>query len=275
MTYSARVLLDSVSPAGARLVTMEWTYPRFIHSELLTYRQFSRNTSSSRAIPVKTTIRRVISNPAGPVYWGQNQRGMQARSELSGWRRWIACQLWYKARYVAVLVALLMVWLGLHKQIANRLLEPWMWITAIITANPEAFAHCFRQRCHPDAQPEFQTVAHLAREAFGASVPVERTLHAPLIQDDDGDLYDLPFLLKAISTARCARVSYLTHRGVRDRSEDSRLYNDLKTATPPHASPFEHVATASDEPTRKSGNFVGWIQHREEIETALFEKGVA
>jgi hypothetical protein len=266
MSFGARVLLDSVSPAGVRLTTMEWTYPRFIHAEVMTYRMFSRNTSSSRAIPVRTMIRRVLADPAGPVAWGRNQRGMQARSELAGWRRWLARQLWLKARYVAVGVALLLVWLGLHKQVANRLLEPWMWITAIITANPAAFENCWRQRCHPDAQPEFQEIATLARAAYEASVPEVRDLHAPLIQDDEADLLNIPFMAAAISTARCARVSYLTHAGRRDLAEDRRLYDDLKHADPPHTSPFEHVARASADPTRRSGNFVGWLQHREEVD---------
>lgn len=280
MSYSARVLADSVSPVGARLVTMEWTYPRMIHAEVMTYRQFSRNTSSSRAIPVKTMIRRVLSDPAGPVYWGANQKGMQARSELHGWRRRIACQLWYKARYVAVLVALAMVWLGLHKQVANRLLEPWMWITAIITANPRAFEHCFRQRCHPDAQPEFQEIATMARAAFEASVPEVCVLHAPLVYQEDaqsiGDEIADPAIVERaiieISTARCARVSYLTHDGRRSTAADLRLYVDLRSADPPHTSPFEHCCTASDDPSRRSGNIIGWVQHRETVDPYWFDR---
>lgn len=275
MTYSARVLLDSVSPAGVRVTTMEWTYPRFMHAELMTYRQFSRNTSSSRAIPVRKMVRNVWKNPAGPVAYGKNQKGMQARAELHGWRRWLAVRCWYAARYPAILAALLLVWLGLHKQVANRLLEPWMWITAIITANEPAFQHCFAQRCHPDAQPEFQHIATLARAAFDASTPVERIVHAPLLTD--ADYHELARIgpaslqmstILGISTARCARVSYLTHDGRRSPADDLRLYDDLRSADPPHTSPFEHVLTASDDPERRSGNVVGWIQHRETVEGA-------
>lgn len=274
MTFSARVLLDSVSPAGVRVTTMEWTYPRFIHAEVMTYRMFSRNAASSRAIPVRKMIRNVLNNPAGPVAWGQNQRGMQARSELHGWRRWLAMKLWYAARYPAVLVALLMVWLGLHKQVVNRLLEPWMWITVIITSNEAAFKHCFRQRCHPDAQPEFQEVARKARTELLFSDPVERILHAPLMTEADYDDLAVSKMTAPeqypaiwhISTARCARVSYLTHDGRRAIAEDMRLYDDLKRADPPHTSPFEHVLTASEDPERRSGNVVGWIQHRETVE---------
>jgi len=274
VTFSARVLLDSVSPAGVRVTTMEWTYPRFIHAEVMTYRQFSRNTSSSRAIPVRKMIRNVWKNPAGPVAWGKNQRGMQARAELTGWRRWLAIRCWYTARYPAILAALLLVWLGVHKQIANRLLEPWMWITAIITANEPAFRHCFKQRIHRDAQPEFHEIAHLAWFAYAHSDPVERIVHAPLMTEADYDDMAAAGLTGAgqyatiwhVSTARCARVSYLTHDGRRDLSEDERLYMDLKHADPPHTSPFEHVLTASEDHGRRSGNVVGWIQHRETVE---------
>ena len=200
---------------------------------------------------------------------------MQAREELTGWRLWLARQLWYKLRFVAVAITMVLVWLGLHKQVANRLLEPWMWITAIITASPVAFENCWRQRCHPDAQPEFQRIATLARACYNRSTPTERTLHVPLIRDQDRiDMVTYasvhneppPFIVQAVSTARCARTSYLTHRGTRDVREDMRLYRDLRTANPPHTSPFEHTATAHEDPKHRSGNFFGWVQHRDEVD---------
>lgn len=273
MTFSVRVLLDSVSPAGVRVTTMEWTYPRFIHAEVMTYRQFSRNTSSSRAIPVRKMIRNILHTPAGPIAWGKNQKGMQARAELRSWRRWLSIRCWYVARYPVILAALLLVWIGVHKQVANRLLEPWMWITAIITANEPAYRHCFSQRCHPDAQPEFQHIATLARAALDASVPVQRVVHAPLMTEEDYGEIGATGLHGAgqyatiwhISTARCARVSYLTHDGRRSISEDLRLYDDLRHADPPHLSPSEHVLTAANDPAYRSGNVVGWVQHRETV----------
>lgn len=274
--FSARVLLDSVSPAGVRVTTMEWTYPRFIHAEVMTYRMFSRNAASSRAIPVIKTIRQVQEHPARPVFWGRNQKGMQAREELTGWRLWLAKFGWEFGRQAALISARIMRAADAHKQLTNRRLETDSWITVIITANQPAYYHCFHQRVHPDAQPEFQHIAMLAQQAFQASKPVERILHAPLMTEADYD--DLavsnmtapeqyPTILH-ISTARCARVSYLTHEGKRDMLEDLRLYRDLKRSDPPHTSPFEHVLTASEDPTRRSGNIVGWIQHRETVEAA-------
>lgn len=274
MTYSARVLLDSVSPAGVRVTTMEWTYPRFIHSEVLTYRMFSRNAASSRAIPVIKTIRQVQQHPARPVFWGRNQRGMQAREALTGWRLWLAKFGWEFGRQTSLISARIMRAADAHKQLTNRRLETDSWITVIITANEPAYRHCFKQRIHRDAQPEFHEIAHLAWLAYVNSDPVERTLHAPLMTEADYDDLAERGLTGAgqyatiwhVSTARCARVSYLTHGGRRDMSEDERLYGDLRRADPPHTSPFEHVLTASEDPERRSGNVVGWIQHREIVE---------
>ena len=267
-TYSARILLDSVSPAGARVTTMEWVYPRFIHSEVMTYRMFSRNTSSSRAIPIMKMIRQVVGNPAYPVWWGKNQSGMQARAELRGWRRWMAERLWYTARWPAVAVALTAYYVGLHKQIANRLLEPWMWITMVVTASPVAFENCFRQRCHPDAQPEFRHLAILARSVYNESIATERTIHPPLILADD-DIRTVEDL-KRVSTARCARTSYETHLGTRDIAADIALYGRLHLESEddevPHTSPAEHVLVAHANPNNRSGNIFGWTQHREEVD---------
>lgn len=276
---SARVVLDSVSPAGARLTTMEWTYPRFIHSEVLTYRMFSRNGASSRAIPLSKTLRRVIADPAAPVYWGRNQSGMQARQELEGWRRWLAIQLFIKARYFMVAVVWLLSWLPLHKQIANRLLEPWLWMTVVVTGSPVAFENVWRQRCHPDAQPEFQALAVAARLAYDMSRPQQAWLHTPYVYDGDrGDIMasdeyvvnEYADLLEKVSVARCARVSYLTHDGRRDFREDLKLYGRLHLADPdgevPHTSPAEHAARAHDDPTHRSGNVFGWETHRERVD---------
>lgn len=269
---AARVLADSISPAGARITTMEWTYPRFIHSEVMTYRMLSRNAASSRAIPMRKTIARVLRDPAGPVFWGRNQSGMQAREGLTGWRRWCAEKLWYWPRYPAIAVALLQDRLGLHKQIGNRALEQWLHITTILTGTE--WEHIWRQRCHPDAQPEFRVLAEAAHAAYMASRPVGATLHLPLVSV--ADLADVKAMdprastvelrLLKLSTARCARVSYLTHDGRRSLTEDFKLYSRLATADPPHTSPFEHACIAADDPGRWSGNVKGWIQHRETVD---------
>src|ERR1700742_2095163 len=89
MAITAKIICDSVSEAGVRLTTFELMYPRFIHAELMTHRAFSRNAASSRAIPIETMLRRIEENPAMPVFWAANQKGMQAVAEVpdDDWNR--------------------------------------------------------------------------------------------------------------------------------------------------------------------------------------------
>lgn len=270
MAYSARVICDSIGAHGVRLVTVEATYPRFVHSELLTHRVFSRNSSSSRAIPIEKMIQSVIDDPVMPVSWGRNQRGMQAGAELSGDELAAAQAAWLRGRDAAVETARTLAAAGLHKQVVNRVLEPWMWITVLITATE--WANFFAQRCHPDAQPEIRVAAELIRDAMAASVPVLRPFgrrsadawHLPFITEEDRAAFDLD-TLRRISVARCARVSYLTHEGKRDPQADLDLAQRLASADPPHWSPFEHVAKVK--PTEGFfANFRGWYSYRRDLE---------
>jgi thymidylate synthase ThyX len=265
MAFSARVLLDSLSPAGVRLTTMEVRYPRFIHSELMTHRVFSRNAASSRAVPVRKMIDAVRSDPAMPVWWGRNQSGMQAREELDAqtqahaereWREALADALQHAERLAGSDI-------NLHKQLVNRVLEPFAWITVIVTATE--WANFFTQRTHEDAQPELKHVADLMLDAYRRSTPEALALgdwHTPLIQPDELAVLGSEERRK-ISVARCARVSYLSHDGKRDLAKDLELYERLYAGgANGHWSPFEHVATPLDDPQRWSGNFRGWEQFR-------------
>jgi thymidylate synthase ThyX len=265
MPFSARVLLDSVSPAGVRLTTMEVRYPRFIHSEFLTHRNFSRNSSSSRAVPIRKMIDAVRNEPAMPVWWGRNQSGMQARQEIGDDARALAEDEWRRALTDALAHAerLAASDINLHKQLVNRILEPFAWITVIVTATE--WANFFAQRTHEDAQPELKYVAGLMLEAYRGSEP--RALgtgewHMPLILPDEEASLPTDVLLR-ISVARCARVSYLSHDGKRDHTKDIELYERLVGGgANGHWSPFEHVATPLPSAERWSGNFRGWEQYR-------------
>lgn len=264
MGFSARVLLDSRSRADARLTTMEVRYPRFIHSEMLTHRLFSRNSSSSRAIPIKKMIAAVREEPALPVYWGRNQTGMSAREEIGSDVAALARTEWAAALADALRHAerLSQSDIDLHKQLVNRLLEPFAWITVILTATE--WSNFFTQRCHPDAQPEIKHIADLMLEAYRASEPqlvAPGEWHLPLLLDDERTLP--AELCCKLSVARCARVSYLTHDGRRDREKDLELYERLlEGGANGHWSPFEHVATPAAERFTRSGNFTGWEQYR-------------
>jgi thymidylate synthase ThyX len=268
----ARVIADSISAKGHRITTMVLEYPRFIHSEVMTHRVLSRNAASSRAIPVKKMIRQVLDNPAMPVYWGENQAGMQAKRQVSGFKRKLVIKTWLLARYPAVLFAWLMVKLGLHKQIANRILEPWMWMHTIVTATE--WENFFNLRRHPDAQPEFKALADAIWWEQQRSQPELLALgewHLPFIYSEDRNLSTIENLLK-FCIARCARVSYLNHEGSLDYIKDMKLHDDLLVSG--HMSPFEHAATpVAEGDTSDLGNFKGFKQYRKTIVGEAVFKG--
>jgi thymidylate synthase ThyX len=265
MPFNARILLDSISPAHVRLTTMEVRYPRFIHSELMTHRNFSRNSGSSRAIPIRKMIDAVRGEPAMPLWWGRNQAGMQARDEIDEPTRALAEAEWKRALDDALIHAerLASSDINLHKQLVNRILEPFAWITVIVTATE--WANFFTQRTHEDAQPEIRRIAEMMLAAYRASTP--RPLgfgewHTPLILPDEETALSQDERLQ-ISVARCARVSYLSHDGTRDHAKDIELYERLVGGgANGHWSPFEHVATPLRDASTWSGNFRGWEQYR-------------
>jgi thymidylate synthase ThyX len=265
MPFSARILLDSLSPAGVRLTTMEVRYPRFIHSECMTHRSFSRNSASSRALPIRKMIDAVRAEPAMPLWWGRNQSGMQAREEIDEGARTLAESEWRRALDDALVHAerLAAADINLHKQLVNRILEPFAWITVIITATE--WSNFFTQRTHEDAQPELKHIATMMLDAYRASTPVPRALgawHTPLVLADEEASLPLGERLK-ISVARAARVSYLSHDGTRDHAKDIELYERLVGGgANGHWSPFEHVATPLESRAEWSGNFRGWEQYR-------------
>jgi thymidylate synthase ThyX len=297
MPFDAKVLADSVSPAGHRLTTLEATFPRFVLAEFNTHRVFSRNSASSRAIPIAKQLRRVLDDPYVPIEFGANQPGMQAGPALDGKKREAAEAEWLRARDNAVrhvlglvtdpdeaggdlLAALERVeeatktkerpeaWLNVHKQVANRLLEPFMWHTVIVTATE--WENFFNLRCHPDAQPEIRLVAERMRDATLASRPEELgegDWHLPLVRPEDREQAGSIEDLVKISAGRCARVSYLTHAGVRDLAADIQLHDRLLESG--HMSPLEHPArpltTAELSESEWSGNFRGWLPYRKEI----------
>jgi thymidylate synthase ThyX len=283
MAFSAKILADSVAPSGKRLTTFEVTYPRCIHSEIMTHRILSKNSASSRAIPTEKLIARVLEDPFIPLHWGKNQKGMQAGEELAPAHQALVRAEWLRARDNAVETARRLVDQGLHKQIANRVIEPWMWITIIISGTE--WTNFFGLRCHKDAEPHFQKIAGMMKELYDGSEPRKLVVgewHLPLVDVDEDDTaaldeYRRPFLdtprardvtgiRRKVSVGRCARVSYLTHDGRRDLTEDIGLHDRLKDANPGHWSPFEHVAQAESDPKHRSGNFFGWMQYRKTFE---------
>lgn len=269
----ARVIADSISENDVRIVTFELVYPRFIHAELMTHRVFSRNSASSRAIPVSKLLRSVRYDPALPIHWGANQKGMQARKELDGWRLAAVKAIWAYHRWLSITHVKILDKLGLHKQIANRLLEAHSHIRVLVTST--LFENFFNLRAHADAQPEFYNLAYMMLDAYNTSSPQllkQGQWHLPYIfEEDENDAFVLEegmekdYKLRLISAARCARVSYTTfdHR-YSSPGEDFKLGLRLINADPLHASPMEHQATPDPQNVNSHlwGNFHGWIQHR-------------
>lgn len=272
-----RYMADSITDGGCRLITRVWTYPRMIHAEIMTHRALSRNAASSRAIPIKTLRERVQDLPAVPTHWGKNQKGMQADQELDEAGKMDAYWWWIRASKSAIAFHREGEELGLHKQIVNRVIEPWMMIETIVSSTEHA--NFFHLRKHKDAEPNFQALATLEWELFHNSMPTfikPGGWHLPFVRNDDIEAAVSTEELIKLSVGRCARVSYLTHDGRRDREDDFALHDKMIKAAgdgsdPLHASPLEHPAQAMPwfpghrgerKPRSRSGNFEGWLQYR-------------
>lgn len=330
MKARAKVILDSIGPNQKRLITVEATYWRGIHAEVMTHRDRARNAASSRAIPwrrkrkkfdyesdaeylanmaeggVESLVnncmfRMIATEPFVPMEFGRENPGMQTGAFLEGVEKDAATQVWLQARDYALQQADKLAALGVHKSLCNRLTEPFMWITVLMTATE--WKNFFRLRCHPMAEIHFRDIAGKIRDAIAKSTPQELTegqWHMPyltvdeymMLNDCTADIWleksNIPedFMVemngrkadsirteyyKRISAGRCARLSYLTHDGIRDHREDLKLAKTL--IKPPHdvdpdlmhASPFEHVAESSNDPDLRSGPFIGWFQMRKEF----------
>lgn len=297
MTITAKVIKDSVNPWGKRITTFELEYPRLVHSEVMTHRVFSRNAASSRAIPIAKVIEQVKTNPAMPFKWGKNQAGMQAKEELTPDQQKAAEALWIASRNEAAWYATAMMELGLHKQVVNRILEPYQHIKVVMTTTE--YANWKWLRLHEHADPTIYELARVIDEAREQSEPdkLEKGMwHLPYVHteilnsiqyyfDDQYNEITLDQALK-ISASSCAQVSYRKLDTSLDKAED--VYARLIESEPVHASPVEHQAmvytgldakgvtaykavdwnkSTSNVDRIISGNFTGgWIQARQLIE---------
>ena len=296
---TAKVVADSSTPgSGSRMTTMEIEYPRFILAELNTHRMLSKNSASSRAIPTKALLEYIANSPAGPVYWGRNKSGMSASEELSLEEIIKADEVWNAAKRMAIAASTqLSIVHGAHKQISNRIVEPWMLMKTVISGTE--WANFFYLRDHPDAQPEIQELARKMRAAYDASTP--RVLypgewHVPYVEVDRGALHGKLYYFSGtntisasdaikVSSSCCAQVSYRKNDDSLEKALN--IYDKLINSKPAHASPVEHQASPM-QPNKEdkfnpetwekgishisrdgdlwSGNLRGWIQHRKLID---------
>jgi len=279
MTISATIVKDSVGPNGVRLTTFVLKFHRFVLSEFNTHRMFSRNASSSRAIPIEKQIKMIEEDCAMPLEFRKNQKGMQAGDALDEQNQQLAKLEWIKARDLAIQQAKELIKLGVHKQYVNRLLEPFSHISVIVSATE--YSNFFALRHHSMAQPEIAELARQMWELYKNNVPIKLypgEWHLPFVTDEEiKDYFShgwLPLIKKSV--ARCARVSYLNHEGKESTFEqDCALYDRLLKENPKHSSPAEHQAQVwawfGDPPadpkaiSHFSGNFRGWNQYRQMI----------
>lgn len=260
---TAEIIADSLNEFSNRLTTYVCTFPRIILAEVNTHRMLSRNSASSRAIPVIKQIEKVDKNPFMPVQFGKNCKGMQAQTKIEAHDEHYAIDSWLQGKQNACATARMLADLGVHKQLANRVLEPYSYTTAIISAT--AWHNFFKLRAHPDAQPEFQVLAYRMLEAYLENTPKELSKgewHIPFGNKMPDSLTQEEKIKVAV--ARCARVSYENFDGEININSDFELYDNLLKSG--HLSPFEHVACASGVHGLRSGNFIGFIQHRDQVE---------
>jgi hypothetical protein len=275
MSIEAKIVADSVSPQSIRLTTLALKYPRWIHSEFMTHRLFSRNASSSRAIPSR---RLSALEREYPLRWDANIPGMQAGVALSAEQAAKAKVVWDRMADACAAGVAELAEIGLHKQWSNRPLE---WFTSIsVLVSATAFDNFFGVRWHPDAQPEIQELARHMHAAIQDSTPRPVDLdqwHLPFVPPEEEQALGLD-TARRCSAARCARVSYLNHDGTvpnvaKDLDTFAKLAGDPNGPPRPiHASPMEHQATPdrlrdladpnSWQFPAQHGNFHGWRQYR-------------
>lgn len=258
---SAKVIAQSISPDGTKITTMHFREWRPIHSELMTHKMLGKSAGSSRARPSKAIIDQVKNEPMMPVEWGKNEPGMKARTLLSAEDTEEAKYMWESAAMQAGIFAEYLEEIGAHKQIVNRLLEPFTYIDVLVTGTE--WNNFFYLRDHEDADPSMRDLAIKTKKAMEEAVPTvlyPGEWHLPFIVPEDwdwareyaksnfmfanGDSYNQTIaILRKISAARCARVSYKLFDGTTDHIKDLKLFEDLIVSQPVHASPSEHQAT--------------------------------
>lgn len=261
----ARIVADSRNVATTdRLTSFVITFPRFVLAELNTHRVLSKNTASSRAIPVARQLQRVLDAPVLPLEWGQNRPGMQSTELVPRHLTDDATTLWTSLSREAARVAEALRTLGeagVHKQYVNRVIEPWTWSTCLVSGTQ--WENFFALRCHRDAQPEMQWLADEMLFAYVDHQPaalLPGAWHLPF-----GDQLPVGLSLAdqlRVVVARCARLSTESFDGDHSVEKDFRLHDDLLAAG--HMSPFEHPAVALDT-AEWSGNFRGFGQYRKQL----------
>ena len=252
-SITAKVICDSISEQGVRLTTFEIEYPRIVMSEFNTMRAISKNSSSSRAIPVSKMLEHTNNINLKPIYFGSKKSGMQAGDELDGNDLINAKLFWEAALFDAITWATELDELGVAKEVCNRLVEPFQLVKVVCTATD--WDNFFNLRLHPDADPNICMLAYKMYQAMQESKPIELKAgewHLPFVNvgwngkgemcyaDDDFNFVELEQAIK-LSAASCASVSYRTEGMTLEKAD--KIFDMLIKAEVVHSSPLEHCAT--------------------------------
>lgn len=289
---SAKIIKDSINTyTNDRLTTFIVTFPRIVLSEFNTHRVFSRNSASSRAIPYKKMVEMVKKNPFIPLHFQEDHKGMQGTKNIEGFKLKLVRAVWLFARNCAVWASSMLNRLNVTKQLCNRILEPFMWHTVIVSATD--WENFFALRAHKDAEIHIQKLAYLMLEEYNKSIPepmsplastwklisennelipnlstsdflgpvlMHSPWHMPFADKMPLEIEDVFSKLK-IAIARCARISYLTFDGEMNVQKDYEIFQKLIGGNPKHASPAEHVAIPMIT-SKRFGNLKGWLSYR-------------
>lgn len=283
----ANLVQDSKLTSGERLLTFNLKYGRIIHSELLRHRAASHSVKSSRAIPTKKYREEVETNPYIPVKFGTNQRGMQAGKQTPATVSF-GTKIWKLSAKFACIAHSMMEKVNVHKEVANRILEPYVWVEETLTIEEDALMQIAELRIHDDAQEDVRRIVEeMVYETENSKEPIileENQWHVPYVirqingsmiyKDNDGKNLTLDEAI-ICSAARCARSSYANHDNSTTTYEnDTKLADRLIGSTPMHLSPFEHQARPflnNDEKLEYMSNFRHFFQQRKAIENSLWQ----
>lgn len=275
MDYSPQVELVLASQnvnTGTVLWTFKLKMPKSYLAQLNTHRLFSRNASSSRAVPVSTMINNIKSDTVLPMEWVKNKKGMSGNSLISKGYQNIATDRWLSSLENQLGIVKQLDTLGVHKQYANRLLEPY--INAEVLVSATQWANFIALRTDHATQPELQSITNQIKAIQSGSRPKVLTVgewHLPFITNIEEYL---PLDVKQkISVARCARVSYYLKDTceLSDTDKDITLFNRLKESG--HWSPFEHIATPYRDKVM-CGNYLSWVQLRHSFDDSHDDIGL-
>ena len=302
---TAKMICDSTYK-NSRLCSIEVEFPRPYLAEFNTHTRFSRNSASSRAIPVWKRLLAILERPYVPNSFGTNKAGMLAGEILSNSDQEKAVANWLVGRDIAVIQAFFLAGgfneitgtsnkagkeregldlcakvdglikkysfdkhlfnqdRGMHKQHANRVLEPYAYHTVLVTSS--YWRNFFGLRASTKAQPEAQDFGIVIAQCMMNSTPAKLEIgqwHMPYIRDDDKSEEPDQLILARASSGKSARTSYLTHDGIRALVKDLELADDLTSSG--HMSPFQHPARPKEDgdPINSHGNYSPvWTQLR-------------